>query len=101
MKPSDSLAHATQNMSFSIDEANRARMAKWAKSETSSRTAAVVGRNTGSSAAVTGHGKPKMGAGSFKAPRATASSSAAVKSSKISRGPSVLSAVSRRDKFAS
>ncbi|TBU59144.1 hypothetical protein BD310DRAFT_849988 [Dichomitus squalens] len=90
-----------QSMSFGIDEANRARMAKWAKSETSSRTAAVVGRNTGGSAAVTGHGKSKMGAGSFKAPRAAASSSVTVKSSKISRGPSVLSAVSRRDKFAS
>ncbi|KAI1796307.1 hypothetical protein LXA43DRAFT_1090374 [Ganoderma leucocontextum] len=90
-----------QSMSFNIDETSRARMAKWAKSETSSRTASVVGRNTGGSAAVTGHGKSKAG-GSFKAPRDTASSSVAVKPTKINKGASFLSAVpSRRDKFVS
>lgn len=93
-------------MSFGIDDTNRARMAQWAKAETSSsRSAPVVGRNTGGSAAVTGHGLKHKGDGSFKAPRAVASSSeslGAVKPAKIHRDASFLStAVSnKRDKFA-
>ena len=68
----------------------------------------VVGRNTGGSTAVTGHGKAKAQSqgssggrdgGSFKAPRAAASGAGTSKP-KLSKAPSVLSAVSsRRDKF--
>ncbi|KAI0750885.1 MRC1-like domain-containing protein [Daedaleopsis nitida] len=75
--------------------------ARWAKTETSSRTAGVVGRNTGG-AAVTGHGKKAgAGSGSFKASRtAAASFSASAKSAKLAKAPSVLSTVSsRRGKF--
>ncbi|PIL37226.1 hypothetical protein GSI_00919 [Ganoderma sinense ZZ0214-1] len=84
-----------QAMGSRLDGTNRARMAQWAKFETSSsRAAPLVGRNTGGSAAVTGHGlKPKRD-GSFKAPRAAASSSessGAVKPTKISKGASFLS----------
>ena len=78
------------------------RLARWAKSEASSRTSGIVGRNTGGSAAVTGHAKAKGGGGSFKAARTAASASTASGSSKpkLGKAPSVLSAVSsRRGKF--
>ncbi|KAI0638262.1 MRC1-like domain-containing protein [Trametes polyzona] len=89
-----------------VGKADLARLNTWVKSETSSRTAAVVGRSTGGSAAVTGHVKPKVGSGggSFKGSRASASSSTAgngKSGSKLAKAPSVLSAVSsRRNKFA-
>lgn len=89
-------------MSSSQDEVNRNRLAKWARFETSSRTSAVVGRNTGGSTAVTGHAsKPRGGDGSFKAPRDSAAPSAVVKPNKISREASVLAkaVLNRRDKF--
>lgn len=82
---------------------DRRRMAKWVKAESGSRAAGILGRSTGGSAAVTGHGKTKAGStGSFKEPRAPASSSASTGGrSKVAKAPSVLSAVSsRRAKFA-
>ncbi|KAI0375716.1 hypothetical protein BV20DRAFT_932382 [Pilatotrama ljubarskyi] len=89
-----------------MDDADRVRMTRWAKSEAASRTAGILGRNNGGSAAVTGHGKSKAavsGSGSFKNSRASAasSSSAGKPGAKIAKAPSVLIAVSsRRDKFA-
>ncbi|KAI0677470.1 hypothetical protein C8Q78DRAFT_1002861 [Trametes maxima] len=95
---------AVHGQGDSMPKEVRDRMTKWAKSETSSRTAAVVGRNTGGSAAVTGHGKSKPGNGSFKASRSQASASAAASgksNAKLAKAPSALSAVSsRRSKFA-
>lgn len=81
---------------------DRRRMAKWVKAESGSRAAGILGRSSGGSAAVTGHGKAKAGSGSFKEPRAPASSSASKGGrSKVAKAPSVLSAVSsRRAKFA-
>ncbi|KAI0650663.1 MRC1-like domain-containing protein [Trametes meyenii] len=90
--------------SDSMRKEDQDRMSKWAKSEMSSRTAGVVGRSIGGSAAVTGHGKSKTGNGSFKASRSQASASAATSgksNAKLAKAPSALSAVSsRRNKFA-
>ncbi|KAI0660906.1 MRC1-like domain-containing protein [Cubamyces menziesii] len=97
-------ASRLQEKTAVLGEGDRARLARWAKSENSSRTAGVVGRNTGGSAAVTGHAKAKGGSGSFKGarPSAASSSSTSGKShAKLAKAPSVLSTVSsRRSKFA-
>ncbi|KAI0832501.1 hypothetical protein BC628DRAFT_1346937 [Trametes gibbosa] len=93
----------------SMLEQDRVRLMRWGKVEkASSRAGAVIGRNNGGSAAVTGHGKPKAGAGSrdgsFRGTHGAtaASTSGNTKSSaKLAKAPSVLSAVSsRRSKFA-
>lgn len=87
------------------------RLATWGKVEkASSRAGAVIGRNNGGSAAVTGHGKPKAQAqagaagsrdGSFRGTRAATASGNAKSNAKLAKAPSVLSAVSsRRSKFA-
>ncbi len=83
-------------------EEDRRRMEKWVKAESASRAAGIVGRSSGGSAAVTGHGKEKAGGGSFKEPHPRASSSASTGGrTKVAKAPSVLSAVSsRRAKFA-
>ncbi|KAL1944220.1 hypothetical protein VTO73DRAFT_3405 [Trametes versicolor] len=90
------------NRREAMGEVDRRRMAKWVKAESGSRAAGILGRSSGGSAAVTGHGKAKAGSGSFKEPRAPASSSASTGGrSKVAKAPSVLSAVSsRRAKFA-
>ncbi|KAH9899795.1 MRC1-like domain-containing protein [Cubamyces lactineus] len=93
----------SQEKTAAMGEGDRARLARWAKSENSSRTAGVVGRNTGGSAAVTGHAKSKSGSGSFKGarPSAASSSTSGKSNAKLAKAPSVLSAVSnRRAKFA-
>ncbi|KAH9943365.1 uncharacterized protein BXZ73DRAFT_74336 [Epithele typhae] len=79
-------------------------MAKWASRETSSRTAGVVGRNTGGSAAVTGHAKSKAsGGGSFKSASSASASAGPKRGMKIGKAPSMLTATttSRRAKFKS
>ncbi|KAI0335542.1 hypothetical protein GY45DRAFT_1316888 [Cubamyces sp. BRFM 1775] len=93
----------SQEKSAVLGEGDRARLARWAKTENSSRTAGVVGRNTGGSAAVTGHAKSKGGSGSFKGarPSAASSSTSGKSNAKLAKAPSVLSTVSsRRGKFA-
>ncbi|KAH9846961.1 MRC1-like domain-containing protein [Lenzites betulinus] len=93
----------------SMQERDRVRLATWGKVEkASSRAGAVIGRNNGGSAAVTGHGKPKAQAGaagsrdgSFRGTRAATASRNAKSNAKLAKAPSVLSAVSsRRSKFA-
>ncbi|KAI0720188.1 hypothetical protein C8T65DRAFT_633751 [Cerioporus squamosus] len=92
---------ALQAKSNVIGNATPAHLLHWAKAETSTRTGAIIGRNAGSSVAVTGHGKTKDGNGSFKGPRSAVTSSAA-KPKPISKQPSMLSSVaslSKRRKF--
>ncbi|KAI9063152.1 hypothetical protein FKP32DRAFT_1758266 [Trametes sanguinea] len=94
---------SSQGQSSRFSESDLSRLTHWAKTERSSRTAGVVGRNTGGSAAITGHTKAKAGNGSFKASRASAASSSHTgkTGTKVTKTASVLSAVSsRRDKFA-
>ncbi|RDX55705.1 hypothetical protein OH76DRAFT_1452640 [Lentinus brumalis] len=84
-----------------IDKATPSHLLRWAKAETSTRTGGIIGRNAGSSVAVTGHGKSKGGNGSFKEPR-SASTSNAAKSKPVTKQPSMLSSVpslTKRKKF--
>ncbi|OSD04325.1 hypothetical protein PYCCODRAFT_1433706 [Trametes coccinea BRFM310] len=95
---------SSQGQASRFSESDLSRLTHWAKTERSSRTAGVVGRNTGGSAAITGHTKAKAGNGSFKASRASAASSShsGKTGTKVTKTASVLSAVSsRRDKFSS
>lgn len=82
-------------------EAERARLAQWAKTERVASRHGGHGRSTGASA-VTGHGRAKAGAGSHNQHNSSTGSDLAKRPTKVAKASSILSAVaSRRGKFGS